>query len=93
MHYLSEYIPLSNMYTYTPITIKSTAGCAKRGMGKVDMINAFIKNGPPHCKLRIALFEHPERYQSPKAKNWVIHLDDIIDAYYTLETLRKKENL
>lgn len=92
MHDLSKHIPYEKMFTYTPITIKSVAGCAKRGMGKVEMIEKFIECGPK-CKFRTKLFEHSELFQSPKAKNWIIHLDDLIDSYWTLETLRKKENL
>lgn len=90
MRALSELVPLSNMFTYTPITVKSVASCAKRGMGKSEMINAFIKDGPD-CKFRMKLFECPEKFQTPKSKNWIIHLDDLVDAYWVLETLRKKE--
>lgn len=92
MQALSELVPLSNMFTYTPITVKSVAGCAKRGMGKTEMINAFIKDGPD-CKLRFTLSENPEKFQSSKAKNWLVHLDDLVDSYWVLETLRKKEGI
>jgi hypothetical protein len=92
MSKLSEVVPLKNMFTYSPITIKSIAGCAKRGMGKTEMINEFIKSGPL-CKFRLTLFEKPELFQSIKAKNWIIHLDDLVDAYWTLMTLREKESL
>lgn len=92
MQALSEHVPLSNMFTYTPITVKSVAGCAKRGMGKTEMINAFIKDGPD-CKLRFTLSENPEKFQSSKAKNWLVHMDDLVDSYWVLETLRKKEGI
>ncbi len=92
MDKLSELVPLSNMFTYSPITIKSVAECAKKGMTKADMINKFIEAGPAHCKFRMKLFEFPEKFQTPKSKNWIIHLDDLVDAYWALETLRKKEN-
>jgi len=93
MSKLSELVPLENMFTYSPITIKSVAECAKKGMTKADMIDKFISVGPNQCKFRMKLFEFPERFQTPKSKNWVIHLDDLVDAYWALETLRKKENL
>lgn len=93
MSKLSELVPLKNMFTYSPITIKSVAECAKKGMTKADMIDKFIVAGPKNCKFRMKLFEFPERFQTPKSKNWVIHLDDLVDAYWALETLRKKENL
>jgi len=90
---LKSDVPLKNLFTYSPITIKSVAGCAKKGMNKSDMINEFIKSGPQNCRFRMKLFEFPERFQTPKSKKWVIHVDDLVDAYWTLETLRKKENL
>jgi hypothetical protein len=92
MYKLSKYIPYDNMFTYSPISIKSIAECSKRGMGKKEMIEKFIEKGPM-CRFRTKLFEHPELFQSPKAKNWIIHLDDLVDGYWTLETLRKKQNL
>ena len=39
---LSDVVPLENMYTYSPITIKSVAECAKKGMTKKDMINKCL---------------------------------------------------
>jgi hypothetical protein len=92
MNSLSELVPLCNMFTYTPITVKSVAGCAKKGMGKPEMISAFIERGPK-SKLRMKLFEFPEKFQTSKAHNWLVHLDDLVDAYWVLETLRKKENI
>ena len=92
MDRLSELVPICNMFTYSPITVKSVAGCAKKGMGKNEMINAFIANGPM-CKFRIRLFEHPEKFQTPRAKNWIVHLDDLIDSYWVVRTLQEKEKL
>lgn len=92
MDRLEAYVPLENMYTYSPITIKSAAECAKKGMTKKDMINKFITNGP-NCKLRFTLLKTPEKLQTPKAKNWVENVDDLIDAFWTLETLRVKEKI
>jgi len=90
MSKLKEVIPLQNMFTYSPITIKSVAECSKRGMGKKDMIDKFITDGPD-CEFRRKLIKNEDDFKSPKAKNWIIHLDDIVDSYWTLETLRKKE--
>ena len=92
MNELAKYVPLDNMFTYSPITVKSTAGCAKRGMGKADMINKFIEEGP-HCIFNHVLKESPDKFKTPKSKNWITHLDDFVDAYFVLETLRKKEGL
>jgi len=92
MDSLSKYIPLDNMYTYSPITIKSVAGCAKRGMGKLEMINKFIAEGP-HCIFNHELQESPDKFKTPKSKNWIVHLDDLVDAYWVIQTIKKKENI
>lgn len=92
MNKLSEIVPLENMFTYSPITVKSVAGCAKRGMGKNEMIQAFINKGP-HTIFNHELKENPINFKNKKGINWITHLDDIIDAYWVLETLKIKENL
>ena len=92
MNELSVIVPLDNMYTYAPISCKSTAGCAKKGMGKADMIQRFIDVGPD-CEFRRELQNHPEKFQSKKAKNWIMLVDDLVDSYWVLETLRVKEGL
>lgn len=89
---LSKIIPIDNIHTYSPITIKSIAGCAKKGMKKTDMINAFIMKGPD-CKLREVLRTTPELVQKKGGKNYIDGTDDLIDAFWTLETLRRKENI
>ena len=92
MHRLSDFVPLKKMYTYSPITVKSIAGCAKRGMGKSDMINEFIQNGPD-CKFRLTLSENREKFMKKGGKTWIDGVDDFVDSYFVLETLRRKENL
>lgn len=92
MDRLSEVVPICNMFTYSPITVKSVAKCAKKGMGKNEMITAFIERGPKN-KFRMKLFEFPEKFQTPKAKNWIVHLDDLVDSYWVIQTLREKEKL
>jgi len=92
MSRLSELVPLKNIYTYSPITVKSIAECAKKGMTKRDMINKFIQIGPD-CKIKTALRDSAELFQSPKAKNWIENVDDIVDAYFVLETFKAKESM
>ena len=92
MSRLREYVPLKNMFTYSPITIKSVAECAKRGMTKADMIEKFIETDID-CKFRQELSLYREQFQTVKSKNWIIHLDDFVDSFWTLQTLRKKENI
>lgn len=87
---LSKYMSTDNMYTYSPITIKSIAGCAKKGMGKIDMINKFIEEGPD-CQFRDSLRNEPDIFKTPKSKNWIVHIDDLVDAYWVIQTILKKE--
>lgn len=87
---LSNSMPLDHMFTYSPITVKSVAGCAKRGMGKPDMIQAFIDHGP-HCGFHHELKEDPLSFKKKGGKTWIEHLDDLVDSYWVLETLRVKE--
>lgn len=86
---LSKFVPLSNMFTYSPMTIKSIAGCSKKGMKKIEMINAFIKNGPM-CKFRVSLFEKRE-FMKKGGKSWIDNVDDIVDSYFAIKTLQVKE--
>ncbi|NMC60404.1 MAG: hypothetical protein GYA51_13625 [Candidatus Methanofastidiosa archaeon] len=86
MDVLSDRVSLDNMYTYAPITIKKTAGCSKKGQKKADMIEAF-KNAP--TEFSDYLKRNEEEFKTKKG-NWLVHLDDIVDAYWTLETLREK---
>lgn len=87
MNLLSIKIPLENMFTYAPITIKKTANCSKKGMKKSDMIEAFKKE---KTKFSNYILNNEDLFKTKKG-NWIIHLDDLIDSFWTLETLRVKE--
>ena len=81
----------SNFKTYSPITIKSTAGCAKKGMKKDDMITAL---GNEDNDLR--LFIHTIRDHNDilkKKTSYVMCVDDLADAYWCLKTVVKKEDI
>jgi len=88
IHKLSKLISLDNMITYAPITIKKTANCAKRGMGKKEMIDAFVATGID-IPLRNAIEKNPAKFQK-KTGNWIDHLDDFVDAYFAVETFQNK---
>ena len=92
MDKLSELVPLENMFTYSPITVKKTAGCSKRGLGKHAMIESFILTSKDNS-LKKALRENKELFMKKGLKNYVDGLDDFVDAYFVLETLRDKENI
>ena len=90
MDVFSRVVPLENMFTYAPTTVKKTAGCSKRGLGKHAMIEAFMAS-PCNHDLKDALNEDRHSFMKKGFKNFVDHLDDLVDAYYVLETLREKE--
>lgn len=90
MNELNSIVPFENMFTYSPITIKSIAGCAKRGMGKSEVIEAFIEKGPEH-QFRTSLIN--KEFRNKKDTAWSIHVDDLVDSYWVIETLRDKENI
>jgi len=92
MDRLSIYVPFENMYTYSPLTIKSTAGCSKRGMKKGDMIESFIQNSKPNS-FNDVLKNNVISFKKKKSENWIDHLDDLIDSYFAIETLLLKEKL
>jgi len=79
-------VPLENMTTYAPITIKKTAGCSKKGMTKKDMIDAFMHTS---CPLAQAIFSNPSLFQK-KTGTWIEHLDDLVDAYWAVQTYLDK---
>ena len=78
----------SNFKTYSPITIKSTAGCAKKGMKKDDMITALGNEDND-----LHLFIHTIRDHNDilkKKTSYVMCVDDLADAYWCLKTVVKK---
>ena len=81
----------SNFKTYSPITIKSTAGCAKKGMKKDDMITALGNEDKD-----LHLFIHTIRDHNDilkKKTSYVMCVDDLADAYWCLKTVVKKEDI
>lgn len=77
--------------TYSPITIKSTAGCAKRGMKKEDMIAALSNENKSLHKFIQILSETPEALKKKTA--YVMCTDDLTDAYWCLKTAIQKEDI
>lgn len=81
----------SNFKTYSPITIKSTAGCAKKGMKKDDMITVLGNEDND-----LHLFIHTIRDHNDilkKKTSYVMCVDDLADAYWCLKTVVKKEDI
>jgi hypothetical protein len=85
-----EGIPFENMTTYAPITIKKTAGCSKKGMTKKDMIDAFVASSCDH-PLKYAIRSNRELFMKKGMKNYIDHLDDLVDSYWAIQTYIEKE--
>lgn len=70
--------------TYAPITIKKTAECSKKGMGKEEMIQAAGKSGCEHL-FNKTIIGNPEALKKKTA--WVACVDDLADAYWCMRTV------
>lgn len=77
--------------TYSPITIKATAGCAKRGMKKEDLIIALSNEDKSLHNFIKTLAENPEQIKKKTA--YVMCTDDLTDSYWCLKTAVKKEDI
>lgn len=77
--------------TYSPITIKSTAGCAKKGSKKEDMINKLAEENQDLHLFIHTVAGHTEILKKKTA--YVNCVDDLTDAYWCLKTTVKKENI
>lgn len=81
---------LARLFTYSPITIKATAGCAgKKTAGeKLPMINAFLRMAPE------TPFKKAVSGGELIAKtNYIDGVDDLVDSYWALMTMIRKEKL
>jgi len=85
---LSLVMSLDNIFSYSPQTLKATAHCSKKGMGKSDMIKVFIEEGPEH-EFRKHLIKG--ELFNKGGKKWIEIVDDVIDSYYAVRTYMKKE--
>ena len=74
--------------TFAPITIKKTAECSKKGMGKEEMIQAAGKAEQGHLFNR-TIMSAPENLKKKTA--WVQCVDDLADAYWCMRTVIEKD--
>lgn len=81
---------LKMLLTYSPITLKSTAGCAKKNQIKTKqpMIEAF-KNINKNIPFKNKLFDESLKLKT----NYYEGVDDLVDSYWALQTMIKKERL
>ena len=72
------------------ITIKKTAGCSKRGLGKDAMIEAFSMEPEGTHRIINILRQDPQLLK--KKTNYVQCMDDIADSYWCLKTCQRDLN-
>lgn len=81
---------LKRLFTYSPNTLKSTAGCAtkEKRSEKLPMIKAFI-NEPYNFPFKNALINGDLTAKT----NYIEGVDDLCDSYWALRTMIKEEKL
>lgn len=85
-------IGFKNIKTYSPITIKSCAGCAKKAnQSKTSMIDAIKNENPNTHKFIYDLIYNENNLK--KKTSFVNTVDDLVDAYWCLKTTIIKEEI
>ena len=81
---------LRRLFTYPPISLKATAGCAGKQdiKDKSKMIKKYILENN-QIKMRLCLANN----MLIAKKNYITGIDDIVDSYWALKTMVKKENI
>lgn len=81
---------LTRLYTYSPITLKATAGCSSKEdrADKTKMIKKYIAQNND-IKLRLCL---ANGYMKAKI-NYIAGIDDLVDSYWALKTMMQKEKV
>lgn len=81
---------LKRLFTYAPISLKATAGCASKEdiKDKTKMIKKYILQNND-IRLRLCL---ANGYMKNRT-NYIPGIDDIVDSYWALQTMVKKEGL
>lgn len=83
---------LTNIKTYSPISIKATAGKSKKGeTSKTMMIDAIKDENPNNHKFIYTLIYNSDLLK--KKTSYISTIDDLVDAYWCLKTTILKENL
>ena len=81
---------LVRLYTYSPITLKATAGCSSKEdrADKTKMIKKYISQNND-IKLRICL---ANGYMKA-ITYYIAGFDDLVDSYWALKTMMQKEKV
>lgn len=79
---------LKRLFTYSPNTLKSVAGCAtaEYRSKKENMIKSFMRE-PLNSQFKDKLIDGTLVAQT----NFITGVDDIVDSYWALKTMIKKE--
>lgn len=78
--------------TYSPITLKATAGCSKKSMrSKENMISMLGKEDHSLHTFIDVVGSLPELLI--KKTNFIMCVDDLADAYWCMKTVVKKEKI
>lgn len=101
MSKIYERFPTVKIFTYSPMTIKSVAGCAKRDKAsdKHAMIKAFLtESGLEDNSFWKSLTDGKLSYEVEKGKRkgeieYIHCVDDIVDSYFAMKTFIEKENI
>jgi len=84
-------IDYSDIFVYAPTSLKMTAG--KGNFNKDAMITAFV-NSKDSDIISSKLYSYlndpstVDNFKSPRAKNWLKPLDDIIDSVWVIKTFQ-----
>ena len=81
---------LKRLFTYSPITLKSTAGCATKELrhDKKNMILAFTRE-PYDIPFKSAIING----ELTSKVNYIDGVDDLVDSYWAFQTMIKREKL
>lgn len=87
---LYRQLKTENIYTFSPLSIKSVAGCArKKDAGEKEaMISAFMKQKDFESHFRNMLINENESMRAKK--NYIHCVDDIADSYWAVRTMHDK---
>lgn len=80
---------IRNIYTYTPVTIKSTAGVSKGNHYEKGYMIQAIKKTNPSIHLFIETLAHNEDSLKKKTA-FVDCVDDLVDAYWVVRTFMER---
>lgn len=96
-----DIVSIDRQLTYAPQTIKKTAGCStkitdpktgkKKSQGKPEMIQSFVDT-KENILLRNTMESSRDLFRKKGDRNWIDHLDDLVDSYWLVKTFLEKRD-